>query len=139
LLLASSNCYIEVMNIVFLCPHGGAKSVIAAAYFNRMAAEQGLPYVAAAAAAEDPYDSVPEAVAGFLQRDGFDVHAFVPRPAEPGEIDRASRVIAIGCELTSAQVERWDDVPQASEDLQGSAAAIRRHVDELLEELRASR
>lgn len=127
------------MHVVFLCRHGGAKSVIAAAYFNRLAAEQGLPYVAAAAAAEDPYDAVPDAVAGFLQGDGFDVHAFIPRPAEQREISSAARVIAIGCEITRAQVERWDDVPQASEDLQGSAAAIRRHVDELLEELRAPR
>ena len=31
-------------NVVFVCEHGAAKSVIATAYFNKIAAERGLPY-----------------------------------------------------------------------------------------------
>ena len=30
--------------VVFVCEHGAAKSVIATAYFNKLAAERGLPY-----------------------------------------------------------------------------------------------
>lgn len=122
------------MTILFLCPHGGAKSVMAAAYFNRLAQQHGLPQVAVAAAAEEPYDAVPEPVAGLLERDGFDVRAFTPRRVEDDALQSAARVIGIGCGL--AGVEQWDDVPQASEDLHGSAAAIRRHVEELVEELK---
>lgn len=124
------------MKVLFLCSHGGAKSVIAASYFNRLAEENALPYVAVAAAAEDPYDAVPEPVAGFLQRDGFDVHAFIPRPVDERDVSGATRTVAIGCDLAGAQVERWNDVPAASDDLEGSAAAIRRHVEALVEELR---
>ena len=29
--------------IIFVCEHGAGKSVIAAAYFNKLAAERGLP------------------------------------------------------------------------------------------------
>ena len=119
--------------ILFLCPHGGAKSVMAAAYFNRVAEERGLPFVATAAAAEDPYDAVPEPVADLLQAEGVDVHAFRPRRVEAGEKSAAAKVVAIGCDLPG--VEQWNDVPPASEDLDGSASAIRRHVAALAEEL----
>ena len=109
---------------------------MAAAYFNRLAAEQGLPYVATAASAEDPYHSVPEPVADLLMSDGIDVRAFTPQPVEQHDLDAANRVVTIGCEVPGTRVERWDDVPAASEDLDGSAAAIRRHVKALVEELR---
>lgn len=124
------------MKVLFLCSHGGAKSVIAASYFNRLAEEHALPYVAVAAAAEDPYETVPEPVAGFLQRDGFDVRAFTPRAVDGSDVSAATRTIAIGCDLAGAQVEPWNDVPAASDDLEGSVAAIRRHVEALIEELR---
>jgi arsenate reductase (thioredoxin) len=121
--------------ILFVCLHGGAKSVIAAEYFNRIASEEALPFTAVATAAEDAYDAVPTPVADYLQRDGLDVRAFRPRRVTPQDIDAASKVVTIGCALP-LPAERWDDVPQASEDLDGAVAAIRRHVEELAEELR---
>lgn len=130
--------------IVFLCAAGAAKSVIAAAYFNRLAEERALPFDAIAAAAEEPYAAVPAPVADFLHRDGFDVHAFKPRHVEDGDITNAARVVSIECnldalDLSGKTLDRWDGVPQPSEDLDGSAAAIRRHVEALAEELRGRR
>ena len=126
------------MRVLFLCSHGSAKSVMAASYFNRIAAEESLPYEAVAASAEDPYDSVPEPVAGLLLRDGFDVRALTPHAVDQAEVDGAAKIVAIGCELPGAKVERWDDVPAASDDLEGSSAAIRSHVRELVNDLRRS-
>ncbi|HYR29664.1 MAG TPA: hypothetical protein VEU30_14445 [Thermoanaerobaculia bacterium] len=120
--------------ILFVCQHGGAKSVVAASLFNRLAAERGLPFVAAAAAAEDPYDAVPAPVAGYLRGEGFDVRELVPHRVAPEEIERAARIVTIGCDLSGAH-DCWDDVPAASEDLEGSVAAIRRHVEALAEDL----
>jgi arsenate reductase len=120
------------MKILFVCQHGGAKSVLAACYFNRMAAERGLPYVAESVAAEDPYDAVPPPVAESLLREGIDVRAFRPRRATAEEIAGAAKVIAIDCRVEG---ERWDDVPMASVDLEGAAAAIRRHVLALIAQL----
>ncbi len=132
------------MRILFLCSHGGAKSVMAASHFNRLAAERGLPFVATAAAAEDPYDSVPTPVADYLQREGFDVRELKPHHVAPAEIATAARIVTIGCDLSGAESgavisERWDDVPAASEDLEGSVAAIRRHVEALAEDLDGDR
>jgi arsenate reductase len=130
--------------VLFLCPYGGAKSVIAASYFNRVAEERALPYFAVAAAAEEPYAAVPAPVTGLLQRDGFDVSAFKPRHVEERDVNGAVRIVSIDCnldalDLRGAAVERWNDVPKVSEDLDGSAAAIRRHVEILAEELRGRR
>lgn len=123
------------MTILFLCQHGGAKSVIAASYFN----EAGLPVRAISAAAEEPYDAVPEPVVERLASDGIDVRGFRPRRVEQPDLDAAVRVVSIDCQLPGVMTERWDDVPPASEDLEGSVAAIRRHVDALVAELRGTR
>lgn len=124
------------MRVVFVCQFGGAKSVMAASWFNRLAAEQGLPFDAVAVAAEEPYDAVPDPVAELLAGDGFDVRAFRPRRAGAGELEEAARIVAIDCESGRENAERWDDVPKVSEDRDGSAAAIRRHVEALVKELR---
>ena len=126
--------------VLFLCPHGGAKSVAAAAYFTRLAEEAGLDYTGIAAASESPYPSVPQPMAGLLAREGFDVRTFQPRQVEERDVRDAAKVISIGCDLSSGVfpsggIEQWDDVPQASEDLEGSAAAIRRHVEALAKAL----
>jgi hypothetical protein len=120
--------------LLFVCQHGGAKSVVAASHFNRIAAEEGLPFAAVAAAAEEPYDGVPPPVAEHLEQAGFSVRAFKPHHVTPEEIDAASRVITIGCDVPGAH-EHWDDVPAASDDLEGSVAAIRRHVERLAQAL----
>ena len=115
--------------ILFLCPHGGAKSVIAATYLN----QAGLPFTGVAAAAEDPYDAVPAPVVELL---GAEAAELKPRSVEPADLERAARVIVIGCNVDGVNVERWDDVPNVSDDFDGSVAAIRRHVDALVAELR---
>lgn len=126
--------------VLFLCPHGAAKSLIAATTFNRLAEERGLAMSASAAATEEPYAEVPAAVAEFLESDGIDVSAFRARRVASSDLEAAARVVTIDCDpatipASSATVERWDDVPKVSADLHGSIAAIRRHVAELVDEL----
>ncbi len=122
--------------VVFMCQYGGAKSVIAASYFNRAAQAEGLPFVATAVAAETPYDAVPQPVAEFLASDGIDVASFQPRHVTDDDLASASKVVSIGCDIDSANIERWDDVPKVSDDLPASADAIRKHVDALIAELK---
>jgi sterol desaturase/sphingolipid hydroxylase (fatty acid hydroxylase superfamily)/protein-tyrosine-phosphatase len=126
--------------VLFMCPYGGAKSVIAMSYFNRLAERDGLPYRAAAVAAETPYDAVPEKVAAFLSSEGFAVDAFKPQHVAARDFESAARVVSIDCDLAKVEtrdvaIERWDDVPKVSVDLPASAAAIRKHVETLVEEL----
>lgn len=120
-----------MQTILFLCQHGGAKSVIAASYFNRLMQERGLPFRGEAAAAEEPYDAVPGPVVALLDREGVDVRGFTPRRVAENDVQRAARVVGIGCDAS----ERWNDVPPAGEDLEGCADAIRRRVETLAAEL----
>jgi arsenate reductase (thioredoxin) len=125
--------------ILFLCPHHAAKSVIAQAYFNRLAQQKNLPFVADSAGTE-PDAVVAPVVADMLLSEGMDVRDHQPRRVTAIELDQAARVISIGCALTDLEiaperVESWDDVPMVSKDLAGASATILRHIETLVEEL----
>jgi protein-tyrosine-phosphatase len=62
----------DVRPVLFLCPHNAAKSVIAAAYCERLPAERGVP-LRATSAGTDP--GVSPGVAGALLAEGIDVRA----------------------------------------------------------------
>src|SRR5215471_2722365 len=59
--------------VVFVCEHGSAKSVIAAAHFNRLAAARGLPYHAVARGT-NPDPEVAAGVVNGLVADGLKVN-----------------------------------------------------------------
>ena len=117
---------------------------LAASYFNRMAAEKNLPFTAVAVAAEHPYERVPANIADFLEKAGFHVRSFKPRPVTGADLRNASKVISVGCDLTKVDtrgtaVETWDDVPLVDNGVPQSAAAIRRHVVLLIGQIGSSR
>jgi protein-tyrosine-phosphatase len=62
----------SVRTILYLCPHNAAKSVLAAADFDRLARERDLPY-RAASAGTDPDAAPSPAVVALLQEEGIDV------------------------------------------------------------------
>jgi arsenate reductase len=132
----------DVRTVLFLCPHSAAKSVIAAAYCERLAAERGVP-LRATSAGTDPDTGVSPGVAGALLAEGIDVRDYRPRRVTTEELARASRVVSLGCELGDIAppglvVERWDDVPSPSADLTGACALIATHVRRLVD-MEASR
>jgi protein-tyrosine-phosphatase len=125
--------------ILFICPHNAAKSVLAAADFNRLARERDLPYRAASAGTSP--DAAPSAaVVALLREEGIDVAGYRPRRVTAEDLTGAHRVISLGCDPDdldggNARVDRWDDVPPPSQDLGASRTAIRRHLDLLVDEL----
>jgi arsenate reductase (thioredoxin) len=127
----------DVRTVLFLCPHNAAKSVIAAAYLERLAAERGVA-LRAASAGTDPDPGVSPGVAGALLAEGIDVRAHRPRHVTTEALVRASRVVALGCDLGDIAppglvIERWDDVPSPSADLTGARAVIAAHVRRLVD------
>lgn len=126
--------------ILFVCPHGVAKSVMAHAYFQSLADQAGLP-VASVAAGIDPEATVWPEVVTLLRQDGLEVAQHQPRCVRQQDLDTALRVIALGCDLADfdlqrASVERWNEIPLASQDQLGTRDAIRARVTQLVEELR---
>jgi protein-tyrosine-phosphatase len=128
--------------VVFVCEHGAAKSLIATAYFNNIAAERGLPFRATFRGAAPQEDLSVRAVAG-LKGDGLVVPAGKPTAIGDSDITGATHIFAIGCTLpekarASGKSADWTDVP----DDQGYAPmrdAIVRHVIALLDELQKAR
>jgi protein-tyrosine-phosphatase len=122
--------------VLFVCQHGAAKSVIAAAYFNHLARERGLPARATAAGTE-PDPAVPPGVRAGLAAAGLDAGVGAPRALEPGEAAGAWRVVTLGCELGAlappgVAVEAWDDVPAVSAGFERARDAIVARVGALL-------
>ena len=129
-------------SILFVCLHGAAKSVLAAADLLRLATERGLA-VTADSAGTEPDPEIAPAVVAALRAEGTDLGRRRPRPVTAADTARADRVVTFGCDLGDAApaavpVERWDDVPAVSENLPAARAAIRRHLDRLLDEYAAA-
>jgi arsenate reductase len=126
--------------IVFLCPHAAAKSVMAAAYCHQLADRWGISLHITSAGTE-PDAEVAPAVVALLRAEGIDVANQRPRRVTAEELAAASYIISLGCDLgdlarPGMPIERWDDVPSPSQDLQGARNRIRNHVEQLLATLK---
>src|SRR5437762_11853700 len=91
---ASTQADVNASTVVFVCEHGAAKSVIAAAHFNRLASEMKLPY-RAVARAMNPDDAVAPAVRSGLAAEGLDVTSWKPKAVSEDDITRAGRVVSL--------------------------------------------
>lgn len=125
--------------VLFVCRHGAAKSVLAAADLRRMASERRLQIVADAAGIE-PSESVSPAVFQALGRDGHDLAPPKPRRVTQAELRSAWRVITFNLDpadlpALTPDAEPWDDVPAVSENPSGARAVIGHHLEHLLEDL----
>jgi len=125
-------------HILFVCLHGAAKSVLAAADCERLAAARGLRVTADFAGTEPAADIAPK-VAAALRADGIDLGGKKPRLVTREDVVRADRVVAFGCDLGAAvpagvAIDQWADVPAVSDGLPAARAAIHAHLERLLEE-----
>ena len=127
--------------VVFVCEHGAAKSVIATAYFNKLAAERGLPYRATFRGTTPQEALSVRAVAG-LKGDGVAIPDGAPTAIGEADIAKATHIFAIGCTLPAAAVasgksKDWSDVPDDSYAAQRDA--IVRHVKALLDDFQRTK
>jgi protein-tyrosine-phosphatase len=121
--------------ILFVCLHGSVKSQMAAAHFNRIARERGLPYTAISRGVEVD-TSIPTRIRDGLNLDGLAPLDDVPQALTPNEAARAMKVIAFDAvpddKRGLAEVSYWSDVPPATKDYSAARDAIVRHIDDLV-------
>ena len=122
--------------VLFVCRHGAAKSILAAADFQSLAAERGL-HIHAVAAGLEPDLLVARVLRDLLPSDGL--AAAAPRSVTAADLASASRVITFDLApdelpILNVPVERWDDVPSVSENLRAARDAIGRHLGRLVED-----
>src|SRR5215510_3976674 len=119
--------------VLFVCQHGAAKSVVAAAHFRRLASARGLGVGAVAAGTEPDSELAPGAVKG-LAGEGLTAAPAHPRPVTIFDLDTATRVVSFGCEVTPGRgqtVDRWN-VPAVSEGYPAARDRIVEHVERLV-------
>ena len=124
--------------IVFVCEHGAAKSIIAAAYFNKLANGSGLQARAISRGTHPDAELSPKAVAG-LQADGLAPIESFPQKLSSDDVESAQRVITF-CELpkeyhVKAVVEQWDGVPPVSEDYDKARNSIVEKLNLLIDDI----
>lgn len=121
--------------VLFVCEHGAAKSILAAAYFNHFASEMGLDLRAVARGTNPDHDLSAQTVKG-LSEDGLTPTESVPRKFTVADIQSAQRVITF-CELPAEvhqkiRVYDWSDVPPVSESYEKARDAIIERIRVLL-------
>lgn len=121
--------------IVFVCEHGAAKSVIAAAEFERMAKERGLTFTAISRGTE-PDPEIPAGVRKGLKQDGIDVGTAKPVKVTPEDLKSAVRVVTFGPDLAlvlkEVQTLDWSATPSPSKDYTAARDYIRKELESLL-------
>lgn len=129
----------EKATVLFLCPHGAAKSVLAATYFQQMVQERELPFRADFAGTE-PDETIMPSVVALLATEGIDVSSHHPHLITSDELESAYHVVSLGCPVTDlpatpTSFESWDDVPLVSQNTSRAATHIRDHVTALVNRL----
>jgi hypothetical protein len=95
----------------------------------------------ALAAGLDPDAQVAAVLIEALTTD--DLGDLVPRAMTAADLESAAQVVTfnlapVELPIARASVERWDDVPAVSEDLDAARRAIRRHLERLIDDFSSS-
>jgi len=121
--------------IIFVCEHGAAKSIIAAAYYNKLAEERNIETRAIARGTHPDQELSPKTIAG-LREDGLPPTESIPQKLSSADIESAQQVITF-CELpeeyqNKVVLEKWDKVPPVSENYEKARDAILEKLNQLL-------
>src|SRR5215470_15419093 len=100
--------------IVFVCEHGAALSVVSAAYFNKLAKEQHLDLHAIARGITPQENLAPSANSG-LRADGVPSEVLKPEALSQDDLSHSDYVVTFfplpEKYSTNTPVESWNDVP----------------------------
>src|SRR4026209_127413 len=105
----------KAIDVLFVCQHGAAKSVIPARHLEELARARGLALNASEAGVE-PDDAIPPNVLAGPQRDGVDDHITAPQAVTRELLEQAQIVVSFGCDLSAItedpdRIILWNGVP----------------------------
>jgi protein-tyrosine-phosphatase len=125
------------LKVVFVCEHGAAKSVVAAAWLRQLAREGGLD-LDVVARATDPESALAQPAVDGLRGDGLQSEERAPVRLEADDLAAAWRIVGFAPEVTlsdlpGAPAELWT-VPPVSEGYDAARDAIVRQLRGLLDE-----
>jgi arsenate reductase (thioredoxin) len=124
--------------VVFVCEHGAAKSVIAAAYFNKMAKERNLNYEAVCRG------NVPDSAVSISAKDGLTQDKLLDESVRPTKLSATDTVgterIILFTKLpddfkTTIETEDWSGIKNLDADYKQRRDAIIKNINSLLDTL----
>ena len=124
--------------IIFVCEHGAAKSILAAAYYNKLATEKGLS-IRAIARGTNPDAELSSKTMEGLQQDGLIPTESSPQKLTPADMEAAHQIVSF-CELPDefrniVSIKQWNDVPPVSEDYEKARDVIVMHIHTLFKDM----
>jgi protein-tyrosine-phosphatase len=127
--------------VLFVCEHGAAKSVVAAAHFNQMARRRGVNAFAASRGVVPDPELHPAARAG-LEAEALSGDV-TPTALLEDNVRMATRIVTFGVTLPIAapaatRVEDWSDVPAVSAGYDAARDAIVARVSALIDDMLAA-
>ncbi|HAV75977.1 MAG TPA: hypothetical protein DCX53_01340 [Anaerolineae bacterium] len=125
-------------NILFVCEHGAAKSIVASAWFNKLASQNGLSIRSIARGTHPDAELGPKAVEG-LREDGLTPLESVPQKILLADVESAIHIVSF-CEIpeefkNKVTTESWADVPAVSDGYEAARDAIVKHINHLVSSL----
>ena len=125
--------------VIFVCEHGAAKSILAAAYFNQLANQRGLN-VTAVARGTNPDRELSEPTVRGLSKDGLTPAESTPQKLSLEALQTGQRIVSF-CELPKgfeekAVIERWEGIPAVSENYEQARNVIIERLKSYLDHLR---
>ena len=130
----------DAQTIVFVCEHGTVKSVLAMAWFQKMAQSQHLPYKAVSRGTA-PETAVPRMIRDSLRRDGITLGPFTPTKFSMQDVLAATMVVSfdqpVVAEIVAGRVPTaaWNDIPAVSQNYDAARDAIKLRVAILVDSL----
>ena len=124
--------------VIFVCEHGAAKSVIAASYFNKMAKERNLDYVA------ECRGTFPDSVVSPGVKDGLTKDKVFDPNTKPQKllisdtvnVERIILFTTLPPELkTNIKTENWSNIQNVDAEYEKRRNAITKKINELLDSL----
>lgn len=135
-------------DILFLCVHNAGRSQMAKAFFNNLAEESDMPLRAESAGTE-PTERVHPVVARAMSEVGIDISGVEPRIMTNEDVERAQRIITMGCSVDSGacpalllrDVEDWglpDPAGKSLPEVRAIRDEVKLKVARLIENLAVS-
>ena len=128
--------------VVFVCEHGSAKSVMAAAEFERLAKQKGLAFQVLSRGA-NPDAEIDAPIRQHLLADGMNIGPAKPAKVSEKDLQGATRVISFGPELApllpnGMKALDWSAMPSPNKDYRVAREYLLKQLDALVLEMQKS-
>jgi arsenate reductase len=128
----------QTKKVVFVCEHGAGKSVVAAAYFNKIAKDRNLNWEASCRGT-NPDEEVSAPTKEGLKSDNLLDPALSPKKLAPGDTSNVEKIIVF-TKLpddfkTSVKSEDWSSLPNIDAKYEVRRDALIKKINEFFDSL----